>query len=138
MKGFQDYSNSCRGIFWIAGDAKIRPDLFKLYSLEMGCFAGSDRALTGESWDWSAGENWPDVNLDLVDQTFIQRLSKNVAAPFNHHACNLFRADLRQNRRKRFISINMRILCAPIRENARLARQLSGTRDDNARWLSIF
>src|SRR4030095_16246740 len=132
------YSNSCSGVFWIAGDAKVCPDLFKLYSLEMGRFAGSHRALTGESWDRSAGENGTDVNLDLVDQTFIQRLSKNVATAFNHHVCNIFRAELRQNRRECFISINMRVLGAQIREDARLARQLSGTRDNNARWLPIF
>src|SRR5436853_6185750 len=86
------YSGARRFIGRVTGDADVVADLLIMNPSEAGAALRRIRPPSGECDRRAAGENWGDVDLNLVDQTLIQRLPQDVAAAFDQHACDFVRA----------------------------------------------
>src|ERR1041385_8301376 len=89
-------------------------------------------ARSGECDCRSAGETGADVDLDLVDQPLIQRLSENVAAALDQDTRYSVRSQLAEQIAQGNVAINGREFREAIDKNARRTRYLPRTRNDDA------
>src|SRR5204863_8659976 len=82
---------------------------------------------SGECDGLSAGESWADVDLNLVDQAFIQSLAENVATAFDQHTRDFVRSEFAKQIAQTNIAINSGKFCEAIGENAGRGWQLPRT-----------
>src|SRR5438874_12657144 len=87
------YSSPRRFISWISDKRDVVADSLILNAAHAGSALRRICAGSGECDGRAAGESWADVDLNLVDQAFIQSLAENVATAFDQHTRDFVRSE---------------------------------------------
>ncbi len=93
-----------------------------LYALETRPIAGKARSSPGEGNPGTPCKNRTEINVDLVDLSFIQCLAQNIAATFNENACDIFLAEIPQDKIQRLSSVDQGLVVETVGKDSGATR----------------